>query len=217
MKYFYARVSTKEQKLSRQIDIFKKLGADDRTIFQEKQSGKNFENRAVWNDLINRWIRPGDTIVVKNFDRLGRNKKEVKQVMIDLAKQRIYIESIDQAYLNNYIKDRLAGDKENDSYTEAMKDFFFELMLDMDLLRAEWERKETAKRRDEGIASAKKRGVKFGRPLDKNMRNKFKELYPLTRNKDSENYMSVTSLVKILGCSRTHFYYMEKLLKENKL
>lgn len=215
MKYFYARVSTKEQKLSRQIDIFKKMGADDRSIFQEKQSGKNFSDRTVWNDLINRWIRPGDTIVVKNFDRLGRNKKEVKQVMIELAKQQVYIESIDQAYLNDYIKSRLANNGESDSYTEAMKDFFFELMLDMDLLRAEWERKETAKRRDEGIAAAKKRGVKFGRPLDEELREKFIEYYPLTRNKDAKNYMSVTSLVKILGCSRTHFYRLEKWYKEN--
>ena len=217
MKYYYARVSTKEQKLNRQIDLFKKMGADDRTIFAEKQSGKNFEDRSVWSDLIKRWIRPGDIIVVKNFDRLGRNKKEVKEVMINLAKQKVYIESVDQAYLNNYIKERLAGDKENDSYTEAMKDFFFELMLDMDLLRAEWERKETAKRRDEGIASAKKRGVKFGRPLDINMRAKFKELYPLTRNKDDQNYRTVTSVCHEINCSRNHFYYMAKLLKENKL
>ena len=135
--------------------------------------------------------------------------------MIDLTKQQVYTESIDQVYLNDYIKSRLANNEESDSYTKAMKDFFFELMLDMDLLRAEWERKETAKRRDEGIAAAKKRGVKFGRPLDEELREKFIEYYPLTRNKDSENYMNVTSLVKMLSCSRTHFYRLEKWYKEN--
>ena len=85
-KYYYARVSTKEQKLDRQIDIFKKMGATDRLIFSEKQSGKNFEDRTVWQELLT-WIMPGDTIVVKNFDRLGRNKKEVKEVMISCKRR----------------------------------------------------------------------------------------------------------------------------------
>ena len=162
MKFYYARVSTKEQKLDRQIDIFKKMGATDRTIFAEKKSGKNFEDREAWRELIEKWAEEGDTIVVKNFDRLGRNKREVKEVMINLAQKNIFIESIDQAYLNEYLKENIAGTKENENFSDAMKDFFFQIMLDMDLLRAEWERKETAKRRDEGIASAKKRGVKFG-------------------------------------------------------
>lgn len=217
MRYYYARVSTKEQKLSRQIDAFKKMGATDRTIFFEKQSGKNFSDRTAWNDLINNWIREGDVIVVKNFDRLGRNKKEVKEVMITLAQKGIYIESIDQAYLNNFIKERLGNNKEIDSYNEAMKDFFFELMLDIDLLRAEWERKETAKRRDEGILSAKKRGVKFGRPVKKDIREEFKKYYHLTRNKDDKDYISVAGLVRKLGCSRSQFYLLEKMYKEDKL
>lgn len=210
-KFFYARVSTKEQKLDRQIDLFKELGADERVIFAEKQSGKNFENREAWQELMEKWVEPGDTIVIKNFDRLGRNKKEVKDVMIELAKKNIFIESIDQAYLNGYLKENIAGTKENETFTDAMKDFFFQIMLDMDLLRAEWERKETAKRRDEGIAAAKKRGVKFGRPLNKEMREKFKKLYPLTRNKDDlENYRTVKSVIKELGCSKTQFYLLKK-------
>ena len=170
-KYYYARVSSKEQKLDRQIDIFKKMGATDRLIFSEKQSGKNFEDRTVWQELLT-WVLPGDTIVVKNFDRLGRNKKEVKEVMINLAQKNIFIESIDQAYLNEYLRENIAGTKENENFSDAMKDFFFQIMLDMDLLRAEWERKETAKRRDEGIAAAIRRGVKFGRPINKETRGK---------------------------------------------
>ena len=211
MKFYYARVSSKEQKLDRQIDIFKEMGATDRTIFAEKKSGKSFEDREAWKELIEKWAEEGDTIVVKNFDRLGRNKKEVKDVMISLAQKNIFIESIDQAYLNEYLKENIAGTKENENFSYAMKEFFFQLMLDMDLLRAEWERKETAKRRDEGSAAAIRRGVKFGRPLNKEMREKFKKLYPLTRNKDDfENYRTVTSVIDELSCSKTQFYLLKK-------
>lgn len=116
MKFYYARVSTKEQKLDRQIDIFKKMGATDRTIFAEKKSGKNFEDREAWRELIEKWAEEGDTIVVKNFDRLGRNKDEVKDVMINLAKKNIFIESIDQAYLNDYLKENLFKKKKRNLF-----------------------------------------------------------------------------------------------------
>lgn len=69
-------------------------------------------------------------------------------------------------------------------------------------------KKENAKRRDEGIAAAIRRGVKFGRPLNKEMRGKFKKFYPLTRNKDDfENYKTVKSVIDELDCSKTHFIY----------
>ena len=215
-KFFYARVSTKEQKLDRQIDLFKELGADERVIFAEKQSGKNFENREAWQELMEKWVEPGDTIVIKNFDRLGRNKKEVKDVMISLARRQIFIESIDQAYLNKYLRENMVGNKEKESFSEVMEELFFQILLDIDLYKAEWERKEIAKRRDEGIKSAKKRGVKFGRPLNEKARENFLKLYPLTRNKDNfESYRTVVSVVKELGISRSQFYLLEKKLIKN--
>ena len=218
MKFYYARVSTKEQKLDRQIDIFKEMGATDRTIFAEKKSGKSFEDRDAWKELIEKWAEEGDTIVVKNFDRLGRNKKEVKEMMIFLAKKKIYIESVDQAYLNNFLKGKmLEVTDENEgfykSFAEIIQDLCYDLMLNIDLARAEWERKEIARRRDEGIRSAKKRGVKFGRPINTEARKKFLELYPLTRDKTNlENYRTVVSVAKELNISRRHFYKLEKEL-----
>ncbi len=223
MKFYYARVSTKEQKLDRQIDIFKEMGATDRTIFAEKKSGKSFEDREAWKELIEKWAEEGDTIVVKNFDRLGRNKKEVKEMMLFLAKRKIYIESIDQAYLNNFLKGKmLEVTDENEgfyeNFAEIIQDLCYDLMLNIDLARAEWERKEIARRRDEGIRSAKKRGVKFGRPINMEARKKFLELYPLTRDKTNlENYRTVVSVAKELKISRRHFYKLEKeLIKKEK-
>lgn len=214
-KYYYARVSSKEQKLDRQINIFKEMGATDRLIFSEKQSGKNFEDRTVWQELMS-WVSEGDIIVVKNFDRLGRNKKEVKEVMLDLANRNIYLESIDQAYLNEYLRENIMGNKENESFGEAIKEYFFQIMLDIDLLRAEYERKEIARRRDEGIAAARKKGKKFGRPVNKEIREKFMELYPFTRNKDNINYRTIKSVVEEIGCSRKQFYRLEEELIKNK-
>lgn len=87
MKYYYARVSSESQNLDRQVEYFKELGANPRTIFQEKRSGKNFEDREIWNELLIEWIKEGDTIVVKNLDRIGRNPKEVRECLIDLAQR----------------------------------------------------------------------------------------------------------------------------------
>ena len=76
--YYYARVSTKEQSLDRQIDAFKKLGADERDIITDKASGKD-EARAGWQALKNTMLREGDTLVIKSLDRLSRNKADIRR------------------------------------------------------------------------------------------------------------------------------------------
>ena len=75
--YYYARVSTKEQKLDRQLEVFKSMGAEERQIIVDKVSGKNFD-RPGYITLKESLLRPGDTLVVKELDRLGRNKEQIK-------------------------------------------------------------------------------------------------------------------------------------------
>ena len=203
MKYYYARVSSVTQNLDRQIKLFKEMGADDRDIFVEKKSGKNFEDRDEWKKLILR-IRTGDTIVIKNLDRLGRNAKEVREVLLSLAKDNIVVESVDQAYLNSFLKDKLIN-KEADSLAEAMLNAMLDTMLEVDLLRAEWERKELRKRQEEGIKRAKEKGTKFGRTKNEQFRELFKEYFPKTRNKDSEDYITVKKAIELIGCSTGMF------------
>ncbi len=210
MKYYYARVSSESQNLDRQVEYFKELGANPRTIFQEKKSGKNFENREVWNELLTEWIKEGDTIVVKNLDRIGRNAKEVRECLIDLAQKGVTVESLDQAYLNDFLRENLI-DKEADSLAEAMLNVMLDTMLQVDLLRAEWERKELRKRQLEGIERALAKGVKFGRTKNDEFRQKFNEVYPLTRDKDNPNYLPVKDAIKAIGCSKAMFY---KLIDE---
>ncbi|MGL5229958.1 MAG: recombinase family protein [Cetobacterium sp.] len=203
MKYYYARVSSVTQNLDRQIKLFKEMGADDRDIFVEKKSGKNFEDRDEWKKLFSR-LRAGDVIVIKNLDRLGRNAKEVREVLLSLAKDNIIVESVDQAYLNSFLKDKLIN-KEADSLAEAMLNAMLDTMLEVDLLRAEWERKELRKRQEEGIKRAKEKGTKFGRTKNDQFRELFKEYFPKTRNKDSEDYITVKKAIELIGCSTGMF------------
>lgn len=207
MRYYYARVSSESQNLDRQVELFKELGANLRTIFQEKKSGKSFEDREIWNELLTEWVKPGDTIVVKNLDRIGRNAKEVRECLINLAQKEIIVESLDQAYLNEFLRKNLVEREEN-SLAEAMLNVMLDTMLQVDLLRAEWERKELRKRQLEGIERALAKGVKFGRSKNEEFREKFNEIYPLTRDKDAPNYMKVKDAIKAIGCSKAMFYMM---------
>ena len=75
--YYYARVSSKEQNLARQIEAFKTLGADERDIITDKESGKDL-NRTGYTALKNAMLRKGDTLVIKSLDRLSRNKTDIK-------------------------------------------------------------------------------------------------------------------------------------------
>ncbi|MEG2847869.1 MAG: recombinase family protein [Bacilli bacterium] len=207
MKYFYARVSSESQNLDRQVELFKEMGANPRTIFQEKKSGKNFEDRVIWNELLTEWVKDGDTIVVKNLDRIGRNAKEVRECLIDLAQKGVTVEALDQAYLNEFLRKNLVEREEN-SLAEAMLNVMLDTMLQVDLLRAEWERKELRRRQLEGIERALAKGTKFGRNKNDDYREKFKEIYPLTRDKDAPNYIRVKDAIKAIGCSKAMFYLM---------
>lgn len=75
--YYYARVSSKEQNLDRQIAAFKALGAQEREIITDKESGKDLE-RPGYQALKNAILRQGDTLVIKSLDRLSRNKADIK-------------------------------------------------------------------------------------------------------------------------------------------
>ena len=75
--FYYARVSSKDQNLDRQLAAFKALSADERDIITDKESGKDF-NRAGYQALKNGMLRQGDTLVIKSLDRLSRNKRDIK-------------------------------------------------------------------------------------------------------------------------------------------
>ena len=92
--YYYARVSSREQNLNRQLEAFRAMNADQRNIFTEKASGKDF-NRPVYNTLRGQILRRGDTLVIKSLDRLSRNKAELKDEIASLQRDGIRLKVID--------------------------------------------------------------------------------------------------------------------------
>ena len=97
MRYGYARVSTREQDETRQVEALKRAGVQE--IIIEKASGKNFIDREEWQKLMAKVV-PDDVIVVKSLDRLGRNSTEIKETFELLAKRSVYLEFIDNEILN---------------------------------------------------------------------------------------------------------------------
>ncbi len=92
--YYYARVSTKEQNLDRQLNAFRQLGATDRDIVTDKESGKNLD-RSGYQALKTTILRQGDTLVIKSLDRLSRNKGDIRAELQYFKEHGIRVKIID--------------------------------------------------------------------------------------------------------------------------
>ena len=151
--FYYARVSSKEQNLDRQIAAFKALGASERDIITDKQSGKDL-NRAGYMALKSAMLRRVDTLVIKSLDRLSRNKADIKNELIYFQKEGIRLKVLD-------LPTTLA------EYPEGQKwiaDMVTNILIEVLATIAEQERQTIRQRQAEGIAAAKARGAKLGRP-----------------------------------------------------
>ena len=92
--FYYARVSTREQNLDRQLEAFRALGADDREIITDKESGKNLD-RPGYQALKSAMLRSGDTLVVKSLDRLSRSKADIHSELQWFKQNNIHLKVID--------------------------------------------------------------------------------------------------------------------------
>ena len=106
MKYGYIRVSTREQDETRQIKALKKVGILEKDIFIDKITGTNFIGRESWQKLLAKVV-VGDTITIKELDRLGRNNKEVKETFELVSKKGVFLEFLEQPLLNTYGKSEI--------------------------------------------------------------------------------------------------------------
>jgi len=151
-KFFYARVSSKDQSLERQINAAKELGIDDEYIFIEKASGKDFKRPEY--QLLKRIFRDGDVLYIKSLDRLGRNKQMILDEWSELIKvKKIDIIVLDMPLLNTTKYKDLNG----------IESLISDLILQLLSYMAEDERKRIKERQEEGIKLAISNGVKFGR------------------------------------------------------
>ena len=196
MIYAYIRISGTDQNENRQLDAVAGLNIDSSQIFIDKQSGKDF-NRPAYKALMKK-LKSGDLLYIKSIDRLGRNYEDIlEQWRILIKEKEVDIAVIDMPLLN----------------TSADKDLLGTLISDvvLQLLSyvAQNERESIRRRQAEGIASAKVRGVKFGRPSTKPPEN-FMELVRMWEEKE----ISYTEVLEMTKLKHSTFYYFLKKYRE---
>ena len=149
--YGYVRVSSREQNGDRQLIALRELSIAEKNIFTDKQSGKDFD-RPQYKKLVKK-LKPDDLLYVKSIDRLGRNYGEILEQWRILTKEK----GIDIVVLDMPLLDTRRG-------KDLMGTFLSDIVLQVLSFVAENERRNIRQRQAEGIAAAKARGVKFGRP-----------------------------------------------------
>lgn len=149
--YGYIRVSTRDQNEDRQLITLREIGVPEKNIYLDKQSGKDF-NRPQYKKLL-RKLKKDDLLYIKSIDRLGRNYEEILQQWRVLTKEK----GVDIVVLDMPLLDTRRG-------KDLMGTFLSDIVLQVLSFVAENERSNIRQRQAEGIAAAKARGVKFGRP-----------------------------------------------------
>lgn len=199
----YARVSTQEQNLDRQIESLTAYGCEK--IFTEKLSGKNAKDRHIFQECLS-FVRSKDTLVVVSLDRLGRNYDDITNVVRDLSTRQINLVVLDMPFLNADIKD------------ESMARLFKDMVVSLLSYVAENERKKMLERQKEGIAVAKSKGVYKGKPLEysANAKDPKKRVIYFDLVQDLNAGEPIMSIVKKYGVSRNLVYRIRKELKNGE-
>jgi DNA invertase Pin-like site-specific DNA recombinase len=199
--YGYIRVSATDQNENRQLDAMQGLNGlniPDSHIYIDKQSGKDFE-RPRYKALVKR-LRQGDLLYIKSIDRLGRNYEEIQNQWRILTKER----GIDIAVIDMPLLDTRNG-------KDLMGTFLADIVLQVLSFVAQNERETIRKRQMEGIASAKARGVRFGRPVKKPPDNFAK----LVRGWE-HGILSFPEILEQTGLKESSFYRRLRELRASK-
>ena len=190
--FYYARVSNREQNLDRQIEALKKLGADEREIICDKESGKNL-NRSGYQALKTTMLRSGDTLIVKSLDRLSRNKTDIRNELQYFKDNNIRLKVID---LPTTMMDLPEG---QEWVFEMVNNILIEVLGTI----AEQERQIIRQRQREGIDAAKVKGKHLGRP-----QAELPENYEAIISECKDKTITAQQAMQMLGVSKSSFYRM---------
>jgi DNA invertase Pin-like site-specific DNA recombinase len=193
----YIRVSSKEQNTDRQKQALLEYGVDERDIIEDKVSGKDF-NRNGYLTLKNSLLRDGDTLVIKELDRLGRNMDMIKNEWQEIQSNGIDIVVLDTPILNTKNK--------SDLEKKLIANIVFELLTYM----AEKERIKIKTRQAEGIAIAKSKGLYKGRK--KIVNENFKNVYDDWKN----GRFTAVKAIEMLDMKKSTFYRRVKEYESSK-
>lgn len=197
--YGYIRVSTREQNEDRQIHALRGLSIPEKNLFMDKQSGKDFK-RPQYQKMV-RKLKKDDLLYIKSIDRLGRNYAEILEQWRILTKEK----GIDIAVLDMPLLDTRRG-------KDLMGTFLSDVVLQVLSFVAENERTNIRQRQAEGIAAAKARGVRFGRP-PKPLPENFYQLYLQWRNGE----ITGSAAARRCGMPLSTFRYHAELYDKAKL
>jgi DNA invertase Pin-like site-specific DNA recombinase len=187
-EFGYIRVSSKDQNEDRQLEALKHLNIDERNLFIEKQSGKDF-NRPKYQAL-KLMLRSGDTLFVKELDRLGRNADEIKLEWQDITQNHsAHIVILDMPILDTR------------QYKNGFDKVISNIVLELLSYMAQREREKINSRQAEGIETALAKGVKFGRPKQE-IGTDFISIYQDWRE---EKITAVTAMKKL--CMKPNTFY----------
>jgi DNA invertase Pin-like site-specific DNA recombinase len=185
----YLRVSSKDQNLDRQLDEIKKLGIEDKYIYTDKQSGKDFDR--IGFQYMKKGLEKGDILIIKSLDRFGRSYEDIMKQWNDITKTiGADIKVLDMELLDTT------------KHKDVLGTFISDLVLQVLSFVAHQERDNIKQRQKEGIESAKNKGIKFGRPkLEVNSEN-FESTYK--QWKDGE--IKGVEAMKMLKMTKATFY-----------
>lgn len=191
----YARVSTKKQAEDRQIEALLEYGIDERNIIVDKESGKDME-RNGYQSLKNTLLRQGDTLVIKELDRLSRNKADIKAELESLKSMGVSVRILN-------IPTTLVEFSEDQSWVlDMVNNILIEVLGSM----AEDERRRIRKRQREGIACALDRGVAFGRP-----QITFPENWNCIMEQVKNKEITSVEAMHLLNLKKTTYYKLRKM------
>ncbi|CDC64912.1 recombinase family protein [Ruminococcus sp. CAG:57] len=201
MVFGYARVSTKQQNEDRQLAALKEYGVADNCIYIDKESGKNLQ-REQYQILRNAILREGDTLVIKELDRLSRNKSDIKAELEYYQQMKIKVVILDIPTT------KITYENENKWVGDMITAVLIEVLSSM----AEQERLKIRKRQAEGIAIAKKQGKKFGRPKVNKPPNWNNVIIALDRGE-----ITAVEAMKKLRLKKTSFYKLKNADKNAEM
>ena len=194
--YGYIRVSSTDQNEDRQLLVMQELEIPQNQIYMDKQSGKDFQRPAY--QKLTSILQAGDLLYIQSIDRLGRNYEEIQNQWRVLTKEKgVDIAVIDMPLLDTRLNKDLMGT------------FIADLVLQILSFVAQSERESIRKRQAQGIATAKAKGVKFGRP-EKKLPDNFVELV----KQWERGQIQMDNLLKMCEFSRSAFYVK---LKEHRI
>ena len=197
MVYGYARVSSRDQKLDRQIIELQKFGVDEKNIYYDKQSGKDFDRTNY--KLLKEKLKNGDLLVIKSIDRLGRNYDMIIEEWAYITKT----VCCDIVVLDMNLLDTRSENK------NLVGKFIADIVLQILSFVAENERANIKRRQAEGIKLAKENGVEFGRPKIK-LPNNYSSIFEQYENKK----ITIEEALNRTRLKRSTFYKYLKLSKK---